>query len=95
MTIGALPFDLPTVKATGTPKASGGARASDLGMTRGAGGIGQVNYKGHPLFSFASLPTKSGQTNGEAETVFYVVSPSGHRIATATTTTSSSGAYGY
>jgi predicted lipoprotein with Yx(FWY)xxD motif len=89
----------PPLKATGTPKAAGGAKAADLGTTKIAGGVKQVTYKGHPLYTFAS-DTKSGQTNGEGEGGFYVVSPGGNRITKTTTTTtttssSSSAAYGY
>ena len=82
----------PPLKASGTPKAAGGAKAADLGTVKIAGGIKQVTYKGHPLYTFAS-DTKSGQTSGEGENGFYVVSPSGSKITKATKT--GSGNYGY
>jgi predicted lipoprotein with Yx(FWY)xxD motif len=78
----------PPLKASGTVKAEGGAKAADLGTTKIAGGIKQVTYKGHPLYTFAS-DTKSGQTSGEGENGFYVVSPSGSKI----TKKASSGGY--
>jgi predicted lipoprotein with Yx(FWY)xxD motif len=93
----------PPLKASGTPKAAGSANAADLGTTKIAGGIKQVTYKGHPLYTFAS-DTKSGQTSGEGQNGFDVVSPSGSKITkttktttttTTSTSTSSSSAYGY
>jgi predicted lipoprotein with Yx(FWY)xxD motif len=82
----------PPLKATGTVKAEGGAKAADIGTTKIAGGIKQVTYNGHPLYTFAS-DTKSGQTSGEGESGFYVVSPSGNKITKSTKT--STGSYGY
>ena len=69
----------PPLKASGTPKASGSAKASLLGTTKIAGGAKQVTYKGHQLYTFAS-DTKSSPTNGEGVNGFYVVSPSGAAI---------------
>ena len=91
----------PPLKATGALKGSGGAKTSMLGTTKIAGGIKQVTYKGHPLYTFAS-DSKSSPTSGEGQNGFYVVSPAGVKITkpakttTGTTTTSSgSGTYGY
>jgi predicted lipoprotein with Yx(FWY)xxD motif len=69
----------PPLKASGPVKASGGAKAADLGTIKIAGGIKQVTYKGHPLYTFAS-DSKSGETSGEGQNGFYVVSPSGNKI---------------
>ena len=80
----------PPLKASGTLKAAGAAKAADLGTIKIAGGIKQVTYKGHPLYTFAS-DTKSGQTSGEGENGFYVVSPSGSKITKSSS--SSSGGY--
>jgi predicted lipoprotein with Yx(FWY)xxD motif len=80
----------PPLKATGTVKAEGGAKAADLGTTKIAGGVKQVTYKGHPLYTFAS-DTKSGQVSGEGENGFYAVSPSGSKVTKPT----SSGSSGY
>jgi predicted lipoprotein with Yx(FWY)xxD motif len=89
----------PPLKASGTPKASGGAKASMLGTMKIAGGITQVTYNKHPLYTFASATTG---TSGEGENGFYVVSPSGSKISKSTSTTStttssssSSGSYHY
>ncbi len=83
----------PPLKASGTVKASGGAKAADLGMIKIAGGTKQVTYKGHPLYTFTS-DTKSGQTSGEGQNGFYVVSPSGSKITKASKKTSP-GSSGY
>jgi len=80
----------PPLKASGTLKAAGGAKAADLATIKIAGGIKQVTYKGHPLYTFAS-DTKSGQTSGEGQNGFYVVSPSGSKVTKPT----SSGSSGY
>lgn len=87
----------PPLKASGTPKAAGGAKASMLGTTKIAGGVKQVTYAGHPLYTFAS-DTKSKPTSGEGVNGFYVVSPSGTKItkstnsgSAGTTTTPSAG----
>ena len=80
----------PPLKASVTLKAAGGAKAADLATIKIAGGIKQVTYKGHPLYTFAS-DTKSGQTSGEGQNGFYVVSPSGSKITKSSS--SSSGGY--
>lgn len=80
----------PPLKAVGTPEAAGAAKAADLGTIKIAGGIKQVTYKGHPLYTFAS-DKKAGQTSGEGQNGFYVVSPSGNKV----TKKSSSGGGGY
>ncbi len=69
----------PPLKASGTPKASGGAKASLLATTKIAGGVKQVTYKGHPLYTFTS-DSKGSPINGEGVNAFYVVSPSGSAI---------------
>lgn len=66
----------PPLRTSGAPKASGGAKASDLGTVKAAGGK-QVTYHGHPLYTFASA---GKGTSGEGVSGFYVVSPSGSEI---------------
>ena len=75
----------PPLKASGTPKASGSAKGSLLGTTKIAGGIKQVTYNGHQLYTFAS-DTKSKPTSGEGVNGFYVVSPSGTKVTKPSTT---------
>lgn len=82
----------PPLKAIGTVKAEGGAKAADLGTTKIAGGVRQVTYNGHPLYTFAS-DTKAGQTSGEGQNGFYVVSSNGSKV-TKPTSSGSSGGYG-
>ena len=69
----------PPLKASGTPKASGSAKGSLLGTTKIAGGVKQVTYNGHQLYTFAS-DSSSSPTTGEGSHGFYVVSPSGKAI---------------
>ena len=75
----------PALKANGTPKASGSAKGSLLGTTKIAGGIKQVTYNGHQLYTFTS-DSKSNPTSGEGVNGFYVVSPSGSKVTKPTTT---------
>jgi predicted lipoprotein with Yx(FWY)xxD motif len=81
----------PPLKASGTTTAAGSAKAADLGTIKIAGGIKQVTYKGHPLYTFKS-DTKSGQTSGEGQNGFYAVSPSGNKV---TKPSGGGGGYGY
>ncbi len=89
----------PALKASGTLKASGGAKTAELGTTKIAGGIKQVTYNKHPLYTFASA---AKGTSGEGVGGFYLVSTTGHKIAkratttpTTTGTTPTSTGYGY
>ena len=69
----------PPLKASGAPKAAGGAKASLLATTKIAGGITQVAYNGHQLYTFKT-DTKSNPTSGEGVNGFYAVSPSGAKV---------------
>jgi predicted lipoprotein with Yx(FWY)xxD motif len=88
----------PPLKASGKVTAAGSAKKADLGTIKISGGIKQVTYNKHPLYTFVSAATG---TSGEGENGFYVVSPSGAKITkhaattTTTTTTSTGGGYGY
>jgi predicted lipoprotein with Yx(FWY)xxD motif len=77
----------PPLTTSGKPKSSGGAKAAELGTTKGPGGVTQVTYNKHPLYTFASASTG---TSGEAVNGFFVVSPSGSKV----TSKSSSGGSG-
>lgn len=68
----------PPLKANGALKATGSAKASLLGKTKGPGGT-TVTYKGHPLYTFVS-DTKRNPTSGEGQNGFYAVSPAGSEI---------------
>jgi predicted lipoprotein with Yx(FWY)xxD motif len=73
----------PPVTATGTPTASGSARASDLGTTTRSDGTKQVTYDGHPLYYFSgdSGPgTATGQGSDGFGAKWWLVAPSGSDI---------------
>ena len=89
----------PPLKATGSLKAQGSAKAADLGSTKD-GSFKIVTYKGHPLYMFAS--DSGSAITGEATNGFYVVNDAGSKVThattvttTTTTSTSSSGGYKY
>jgi predicted lipoprotein with Yx(FWY)xxD motif len=73
----------PPFTTTGTPVASGQAKAGMLGTISRAGGSRQVTYAGHPLYYFAG-DTSSGQTTGQGSNGFgakwWVVSPAGTAV---------------
>jgi predicted lipoprotein with Yx(FWY)xxD motif len=73
----------PPLLTSGTPRATGGARASLIGTTRRADGRLQLTYNHHPLYTFAK-DTKAGQTSGEGLNVFgarwFAMSPVGATI---------------
>jgi predicted lipoprotein with Yx(FWY)xxD motif len=73
----------PPLTTTGTPKASGAAKASLLGTTKRADGSSEVTYAGHPLYTFAG-DTQAGQTNGQGSNGFgapwWVVTPAGKAL---------------
>lgn len=65
----------PPLKASGTPRASGGAQQSLLGVESG-----QVTYNGHPLYLYAG-DSAAGQTNGQGVGgIWYVVNTSGNPV---------------
>jgi predicted lipoprotein with Yx(FWY)xxD motif len=77
----------PPLKATGKVTVAGSAKKSALGTIKITGGIKQVTYHKHPLYLFASAGTG---TSGEGVNGFYVVSPSGSKIAKSTSTPTTS-----
>jgi predicted lipoprotein with Yx(FWY)xxD motif len=80
---GACAAGWPPLMASGKLKAGHGVEGKLLGTTVRKAGT-QVTYAGHPLYAFAG-DSRPGQTNGEGSTAFgaawYVLAPSGHRIA--------------
>jgi predicted lipoprotein with Yx(FWY)xxD motif len=75
----------PPVTTSGSPTASGSAKASDLGTITRSGGAKQVTYDGHPLYYYAG-DSSSGQTNGQGTDSFgakwWLVAPAGTSITT-------------
>jgi predicted lipoprotein with Yx(FWY)xxD motif len=81
------PSTWPALATTGAPKAGPGVKASLLGTTKGAHGVTQVTYNGHPLYTFhggngaGAGDKKPGDTRGQAFfSIWYVVSPKGSAI---------------
>ena len=74
----------PPLITHGTPRVSGGAKASLIGTTRRADGQLQVTYNHQPLYTFVK-DTKAGQTNGEEVNAFgaewYALSAAGRKVA--------------
>ena len=73
----------PPLTATGTPKASGAAKASLLGTTKRADGSREITYAGHPLYYYEG-DSAPGQTTGQGSDSFgspwWVVSSGGRAI---------------
>jgi predicted lipoprotein with Yx(FWY)xxD motif len=74
----------PPLLTTGAPQAGAGVNAGLLGTTKRQDGTTEVTYAGHPLYYFIS-DSKAGDVTGQGINGFggpwYVVSPSGMRIA--------------
>jgi predicted lipoprotein with Yx(FWY)xxD motif len=74
----------PPYLSSGSPEAGAGVTAGQLGTIPGDGGA-QVTYHGHPLYSYAG-DSEPGDTTGQGLNQFgarwYVVAPSGDKIAT-------------
>jgi len=73
----------PPVVTGGAPRASGGARAANLGTIRRSDGPRQVTYKGHPLYYFevdSGPGTTKGQGSGSFGARWWLVAPSGAAI---------------
>ena len=86
----------PPLRASGKPTAGGGAKASLLGTTPRSDGKPQVTYNGHPLYGFQG-DSKPGDTTGQGNPGFgapwYVLSPAGNEITTASASTGGGNGY--
>ena len=87
---------------TGMPSAAPGSNLTGkFGTIKGTGGITQATYNGHPLYRFVD-DKKPGQVNGNGVNtsggLWYALNPAGAKLTVAKTsssTSSSSGGYGY
>jgi predicted lipoprotein with Yx(FWY)xxD motif len=86
----------PPLRTSGKPTAGGGAKASLLGTIPRSDGKPQVTYDGHPLYGFQG-DSKPGDTTGQGSNGFgapwYVLSPTGNDITTASTNSGGSNGY--
>jgi predicted lipoprotein with Yx(FWY)xxD motif len=76
----------PALIASGKPHAVAGAKASLLGTIRRADGRRQVTYRNHPLYRFSGDTSKgltTGQGLGDFGGKWWVVSPAGQKIVSA------------
>jgi len=83
----------PPLRASGKATAGGGAKASLIGTTPRSDGKPQVTYNGHPLYYYQG-DSKAGDTNGQGVNGFgapwYVLSPTGNEITTASSSSGGS-----
>ena len=74
----------PPLLANGKPVAGAGLSASKLGTITRSGGIRQVSYNGHPLYTFIN-DKRPGEVTGQGVTAFgapwFAVSPAGNQIS--------------
>jgi predicted lipoprotein with Yx(FWY)xxD motif len=86
----------PPLRASSKPTAAGGAKASLLGTIPRSDGKPQVTYDGHPLYGFQG-DSKPGDTTGQGSNGFgapwYVLSPTGNDITTASSGSGASNGY--
>lgn len=80
----------PPLLTKGKPRAGTGAKASLLSTFKRDGGVLQVQYKGHPLYTNAGAPNfglpkdaKPGDVKGQRFLeIWWVLNPAGNRIRT-------------
>jgi predicted lipoprotein with Yx(FWY)xxD motif len=80
----ACPKAWPALATTGAPRAGTGVKASLLGTVKGAGGVHQVTYNHHPLYTYhGAIGTppgdeKPGDVHGQGfYGIWFVLSPKG------------------
>jgi predicted lipoprotein with Yx(FWY)xxD motif len=87
----------PPVTTTGSPTASGSAKASDLGTITRSDGSKQVTYDGHPLYYFAG-DSGAGSATGQGSDSFgakwWLVSPAGSDVTAAVSSFTAGGSGG-
>jgi predicted lipoprotein with Yx(FWY)xxD motif len=84
----------PPLTTTGSPTAGDGVDAAKLGTIDRGGGVVQVTYNGHPLYTYAK-DAKPGDTTGQdVGGVWYVVGTNGDKLEKEEGATTSGG-YGY
>ena len=87
----------PALTSRGTPRAGTGVHRSMLQLAGQRGGLRQVTYAGHPLYTFVG-DKRAGQTTGEGLTNFgggwYALAASGKKVEESRTSSGGSG-YGY
>jgi len=99
---GACAANWPPLRASGTPKAGKGAKASLLSTSPRPDGKAQVVYNGHPVYTFQK-DTKAGETTGQGLNAFgaqwFALSGTGNQVTAQPSTSggsnSSSGTPGY
>jgi predicted lipoprotein with Yx(FWY)xxD motif len=86
----------PPLRASGKPTVGSGATKSSIGTTPRSDGKPQVTYNGHPVYDYQG-DSNAGDTNGQGITAFggawYVLSPSGNAITTASSNSGGSNGY--
>ncbi|HEV2924532.1 MAG TPA: hypothetical protein VGW98_10890 [Solirubrobacteraceae bacterium] len=79
----------PAFTSTGTPRATGGAKAASVATISARGGRRQVSYNRHPLYYYIG-DQAPGETHGQGLNQFgglwYVVAPSGNALTSASRT---------
>ncbi len=80
----------PPLRSSGNPTVGSGASASQVGTTKRSDGAPEITYNGHPLYTFTG-DQNPGDANGQGLTNFgglwYVVSPAGDAVTSASTST--------
>jgi predicted lipoprotein with Yx(FWY)xxD motif len=71
------PKNWPALATTGAPRAGAGVNAHLLGTVKGAGGVRQVTYNGHPLYHFVGDHVPGDVFGQGCVSLWYVLTPAG------------------